>query len=77
MSDLDDPVFRSLHLALMTGSPELTNEDGMKVLEAIRILHEVAKQQDELLRELLEQIRENNVLQRQLVQAVVGENSDA
>ena len=75
MSDLGDSVFRSLQIALMTSSPELTYEDGMKVLEAIRILHEAAVDQDRRLEELAEAIQENNELQKQLIQALVGETS--
>lgn len=70
--DLENPVFRSLEFALMAGAPELTYQDGMQVLEAIRILREAARQQDELLRELAERIRENNELLRQLIEVLAG-----
>ena len=76
MSGLDDSVFRSLQIALMTSSPELTYEDGMKVLEAIRILHEAAVDQDRRIGELASATRENNELQKQLIQALVGESAD-
>lgn len=75
--DLDDSVFRSLEFALMTGAPELTYQDGMQVLEAIRILREAAHQQDELLRELAERIRENNELLRQLIGVLAGRRPDS
>ena len=75
--DLDDPVFRSLEYALMASAPELTYQNGMQVLEAIRILREAARQQDELLHELAERIRENNVLQRQLIEVLAGRRPDS
>ena len=75
--DLDDSVFRSLEFALMVGAPELTYQNGMQVLEAIRILREAARQQDELLRELAERIRENNELQRQLIAVLAGGRPDS
>ena len=77
MSDLDDSVFRSLEFALMTGAPELTYQNGMQVLEAIRILREAALQQDELLHELAERIRENNELLRQLIGVLAGGRRDS
>lgn len=51
MSDLDDDVFYSLRLKLLT-SPELSYQEAMEILEAIRILHETVTKQAREIAEL-------------------------
>ena len=52
MSELDDAVFRSLRRKLLTSPDQLSYQDAMEVLEAIRILQETAATQAREIEEL-------------------------
>ncbi len=69
MSDLNDSVFRALQTTLLARSPEF-GQEAIQALEAIRILHENAAAQDERIRKLEALARENGELLQQLVEAL-------